>query len=589
MLNAMRVVAGDLKKLYNVTLWNVVHVILTGAPAGVLFLVILELLKPADQLSVSYVVLLFAGMALLMVVNVFLGIRVLVQSYTCAYTLSTDARLRLGDHLRLLSLGFFKKRDPGDISALMLQDMAKVEMLFSHLFMDAIAFLVLPGMMCLFFLTQDVRMTGLMLASVMLAVPALLLAQRVVGYFGRRQITSRNQAASRLLEYLQGISVLKAFSMTGKGFVRLDRTLLRLRDDSIRLEAAGGAPIMLYALILDCGYAALLVYGAWLLSQGALALAAFVLFLVIGCKFFEPLLKFGMFFSEMRYMSLAAGRISEVMRTAPLKENARPRIPDRHDIAFEEVSFGYAPERKILDKVSFHIPERGMTALVGPSGSGKTTVTSLAARFWDVDAGSIRVGGVDVRDILNEKLNEMFSVVFQDVYLFQDSIFNNIRVGKKDATRGEVVAAAQTAQCHEFIEQMEQGYETQAGEGGVRLSGGERQRISIARALLKNAPIVILDEATASLDPENELSVQRAISALIRSKTVLVIAHRLKTVAGADQILVLDKGRVCEQGKHAELLRLNGLYARLWNEQQRAGGWKFRRGPAENQQYREGT
>ena len=539
-------------------------------------------MKPAGELSVSNLVLFFLIMAFLMVVNVFLAIRVYVQGYLCAYGLSTDARLRLGDHLRVLPLGFFKKRDPGDISALMLHDMTKVETLFSSLFMDAIAFLALPGLMCVFFVTQNIRMTGLMLAAVMLALPALFLAQRIIGHFGRRQITSRNRAASRLLEYLRGIPVLRAFSMTGRGFSRLDRTLRRLRDDCIRLEAAGGVPVMVYALILDLGYAGLLVYGAGLLEEGAVAVSVFILFLVIGCKFFEPLLNFGLFFSEMRYMNLAAGRIAEVMNTRPLPENPAPRLPERYDIAFERVSFGYGPERKILDEISFHMPERGMTALAGPSGSGKTTVTSLIARFWDVDGGRIRIGGVDIRDIPHRELNALFSVVFQDVYLFQDSILNNIRVGKKDAAPEEIIAAARTAQCHEFIERMERGYETRAGEGGAALSGGERQRISIARALLKNAPIVILDEATASLDPENELSVQKAVSALIRSKTVVVIAHRLKTIAGADQILVLDDGRIREQGKHGELLKGNGLYARLWREQERAGGWKFsRRGAAE--------
>jgi ATP-binding cassette subfamily B protein len=577
-LNAMRVVtASSLDKLSRLTLLNVLRVVLTGCPTGLLFFVILELLRPADQVSVRKIVVFFLVMALLMIANVFLSVTTYVHNYICACTLSTDARLRLGDHLRTLSLGFFKRRDPGDISALMLQDMAKVEMLFSHLFMDAVACLGLPSLLCLFFLTQDVRLTGLMLAAVMLAAPAILLAYRIVGHFGRRQIETRNRSSSRMLEYLRGITVLKAFSLTGKGFARLDETLRRLRDDSIRLEAAGGAPVMVCALILDLGYAGLLVYGAHLLAGGEITVPVFIVFLVIGCKFFEPLLNFGMFSAEIRYMNIAAGRIAEAMEARPLPESRQPRVPESRDIAFDDVRFAYVTGRTVLDGVSFRMPERGMTALVGPSGGGKTTVTSLAARFWDVDAGCIRIGGVDVRDIPQDSLNALFSVVFQDVYLFQDSILNNIRVGRKDAAREEVVAAAKLARCHDFIERMEQGYETRVGEGGATLSGGERQRVSIARALLKNAPIVILDEATAALDPENELSIQKAISALIREKTVLVIAHRLKTVTGADQILVLDEGRIKERGNHLELLEKQGIYARLWNEQQRAGGWKFKR------------
>jgi ATP-binding cassette subfamily B protein len=572
-----------MKKFRTLFLWNILRVLLVGSPSCLLFLVILELLKLKDEFSMQYIVIVFVIMSLLMITNVFISIKVFVQNFIYAYSLSTDARLRLGDHLRTLSLGFFKKRDPGDISALMLQDMTKVELLFGHLFIEVISSLVIPLMMCIFFAMVDIRMTSLMLAAVMLAIPALLLAQKVIGgKLGLRHILSRNQMASRLLEYLQGITVLKAFSMTGKGFSRLDQALRHFRNDSIRFEAAGGAPVVVYAVILDLGYAVLLVYGAALLAKGEIIVSGFVLFLVIGYKFFEPLLNFGLFSSEMRYMNLAAWRIAEVMDTRPLPEGPRPRVPDRYDITVDYVRFGYGPDRTILDGISFTLPERGMTALVGPSGSGKTTVTSLVARFWDVEKGSIRIGGVDIRDIPDESRNALFSVVFQDVYLFQDSILNNIRVGKKDATQEEIVAAARTAQCHDFIEKLEEGYATQVGEGGATLSGGERQRLSIARALLKNAPIVILDEATAALDPENELSIQKAINALVRQKTVVVIAHRLKTVAGADQILVLNKGRIEEQGKHAELLQKNGLYARLWNEQQRSGGWKFGRRQGEN-------
>ena len=575
MLKSIRVIAGDMKNIYFTTFLNAVHLILKGAPFGILFLVVLELLKPRSELDISKLVLLFAGMAIPMLINLFLAIKVHVRAYISSYNLSTETRLSLGDHLRKLSLGFFKRRDPGDISALLLQDMAKVELVFSHFFIDAIACIILPLMMAGFFFMVDQRMALLMILSVILALPALWGAQKIVVYFGKKHVASRNLTSSRLLEYLGGIKVLMAFNLTGKNFKRLDRIMRKLCNDSIKLEAATGVPVLVYMTILDLGFISLLVFGVHLLLQGEISIPVLLMFLVIGYKFFEPLINFGVFISEMRYMNIAAGRITDVMDTPPLKEPDAPQHPKTFDIEFHNISFGYTHTR-VLKNVTAQFPENSITALVGPSGSGKTTITSLIPRFWDVDEGSITIGGIDIRQIPTEALNALISVVFQDVYLFQDSIFNNIRVGKKNASKEEVIRAAKTAQCHEFIQQMENGYDTIVGEGGSTLSGGEKQRISIARALLKDAPIVLLDEATASLDPENELLIQKAIGEMVKSKTLIVIAHRLKTIARADQILVIDQGTVAEKGTHEALLVSDQLYARLWNEQQKAGGWKFK-------------
>ncbi len=575
MLKSIRVIAGDMKNIYFTTFLNAVHLILKGAPFGILFLVVLELLKPRSELDISKLVLLFAGMAIPMLINLFLAIKVHVRAYISSYNLSTETRLSLGDHLRKLSLGFFKRRDPGDISALLLQDMAKVELVFSHFFIDAIACIILPLMMAGFFFMVDQRMALLMILSVILALPALWGAQKIVVYFGKKHVASRNLTSSRLLEYLGGIKVLMAFNLTGKNFKRLDRIMRKLCNDSIKLEAATGVPVLVYMTILDLGFISLLVFGVHLLLQGEISIPVLLMFLVIGYKFFEPLISFGAFISEMRYMNIAAGRITDVMDTPPLKEPDTPQHPKTFDIEFHNISFGYTHTR-VLKNVTAQFPENSITALVGPSGSGKTTITSLIPRFWDVDEGSITIGGIDIRQIPTEALNALISVVFQDVYLFQDSIFNNIRVGKKNASKEEVIRAAKTAQCHEFIRQMENGYDTIVGEGGSTLSGGEKQRISIARALLKDAPIVLLDEATASLDPENELLIQKAIGEMVKSKTLIVIAHRLKTIARADQILVIDQGTVAEKGTHEALLANDQLYARLWNEQQKAGGWKFK-------------
>lgn len=574
MLKSIRVIAGNMRKIYITTLLNIVHLILKGIPFGILFLVLLELLSPHPQNTIVRLTLLCAGVAMVMLINLFVAVRVHIRAYLTGYNLATQARLTLGDHLRKLSLGFFKQRDPGDISALLLQDMAKVEQIFSMFFIDASACVVLPLMMGIFFAFVDWRLTVLMTAAVLVAVPALAFSQKIIHHFGKKQIDSRNRTGSRMLEYLQGIKVLKAFNLTGKNFKRLDRTMRQLCSDSIKLEAAAGGPVLVYMAILELGFVALLVAGVHLFLDNQILLQVLLMFLVLGYKFFEPLINFGTFISGMRYMNLAASRITEVLDTPVLKEPELPACPQTFDIAFDQVGFGYTNSR-VLSGLTIRFPEKKLTALVGPSGSGKTTITSLVARFWDVDAGRISIGGIDIRQMPTETLNGMLSVVFQDVYLFQDTIYNNILVGKKTASRGEVIAAAKTAQCHTFIEKMANGYDTMVGEGGTTLSGGERQRISIARAILKDAPIVLLDEATASLDPENERLIQKAIGEMIRSKTVVVIAHRLKTIAGADRILVIDGGQVREKGTHAELLSNADLYARLWNEQQRTGGWKF--------------
>ena len=579
MLKSIRIVAGSLSKMRLLLLGQLLHTVLTGAPILFLFLVILELNDPAP--SKAYLALLCALVAALTLMNVFVAVKVHVRTYVESYTLSTEARLRLGEHIRALSLGFFKERDPGEISALMLQDLSKVEMLMSHLLNEAASMLVLTVMLAVGFMTQDVRLAGLMLATVAVAAPALFGAQRLIDRFGKRQIASRNRAASRILEYLQGMSVLKSFNMAGEGFKRLDEALASLKRDSIWLEAASGFPIMIFAMILELGLAALFVYATWLISQALVPAAIFIMFVVMGAKFFEPLLNFGLFFSEMRYMSLAAGRIAAVMGQKPLPRTLPLKTPEGFDVEFRRATFGYHPSRPVIRDLSLSIPRNSLTALVGPSGGGKTTLTSLMARFWDLDSGEVLIGGADVRSIDPDALNALFSFVFQDVYLFEDTVFENIRVGDRSASVGQVERAAELALCRGFISELPQGWQTRIGEGGAALSGGERQRISIARAILKNAPIVVLDEATASLDPENELNIQLAIGELIRDKTVVVIAHRLRTVVSADQVAVIEDGRLAELGSHQALIEKGGLYSSLFEEQRKTGGWRLPKRAAE--------
>jgi ATP-binding cassette subfamily B protein len=470
-------------------------------------------------------------------------------------------------------MGFYNSKDPGDIGAYIVTDYANIEQLTTHLipqFFGAIAMPLVALFMLLFFNWQLALLAALVIP---LAFPLAKISTYIIRKTGKKQQKTKVETASRMIEYVQGIKLIKAFNLGGTRFERLEIVFRRLMKDSIRLEAGSGPTMILSSFILNSGLVLITLFGLTFLFAGTLSLPFYIMFLVIGTRIYEPLIQALMFMGELNYMQLGVDRI-EALRKSPLLPEGNEKMPKKFDIEFDKVDFSYNSV-KVLNQFTAKIPSHSFTALVGPSGSGKTTVTRLIARFWDVDAGEIRLGGKNIKAYKNDDLLANIAIVFQDVYLFNDTIYNNIRIGKEDATEEEVIAAAKVARCHDFIDVLPDKYQTMVGEGGSTLSGGEKQRISIARAILKDAPIVLLDEATASLDPENELYIQQAINDLVKDKTVVVIAHRLNTIRNADQILVIDKGSVVEQGKHDNLIAGNGLYKALWDEQQRVKGWKF--------------
>lgn len=570
---ALDVIAGgDIGVFKRTILLQIVYDIFKGAPYGFLILILWELFSPGIDLN--HVALLTGAMAVVFLLQYVIGNRAMISCYEGGYTLCSEARLKLGEHLRKLPMGFFKKRDPGDVTAIMLQDMSFVENIFTHLLGDMIAAFVVPAMLLAFLFMLDWRLALAALATVIVALPVLYITNRILARIGRNQHRLRVETDSRILEYLQGIRYIKAYNLVGKRFSNLENALKEFHRETLRLETYPGALGSCYNGILGIGFVVILLLSTYFYFGGTLTIPVFLVFLVIGYQFYQPLLSAAVFTMEALYMNIAAERMRDVLETEPLKEPAISRSPEDYDIEFRNVTFSYLDTR-VLENVSFRAREGSVTALVGPSGSGKTTVTNLIARFWDTDSGSISIGGVDVRDMSADELYSNLSMVFQEVYLFRDTIFNNIRVGRTDATKEEVIAAAKAAQAHEFIEKLPDGYDTMVGEGGSTLSGGEKQRISIARAILKDAPVVLLDEATASLDPENELAIQEGLNALVSSKTLIVIAHRLGTIADADKIIVLKDGRVAESGTHEELCRDKGQYYRMWREQEKAGGWTF--------------
>lgn len=496
------------------------------------------------------------------------------KTYKVAYSLAASGRLKLAEHIRRLSLGFFGKRDPGDITNLLLSDYGQVEQTISHNVPQLISGVVLPVLAFCGLAVLDWRMALAMFAAIPLGAALLWLTDSIQANLSEKHVQAKNEAASRLQEYLSGIREIKAHNVGGARFLRLRASFDRLMRESIRLEGIMGPLIMGAMLLARSGMTLMIFTGSYLLAGGNLTLPVFLLFLLVGTKVFDPLTVVLTNYGEMRYSAFSAQRIMDVQQEEPL-QGAKPVMP-RQSIVFDGVTFGYDAGKPVLKGLSFTVAPNTITALVGPSGSGKSTVTRLIARFWDIQEGSILIGGQRIGEADPELLMKDISMVFQDVYLFQDTIANNIRIGKMDATQEEIEAAAKKACCHEFISQLPQGYDTPVGEGGSTLSGGEKQRISIARALLKDASIVLLDEATASLDPENESAVQQAINALVADKTVILIAHRLKTIQNADKILVLDQGQLVEQGTHEELLEEDGLYAHLWSLQQDMEGWRVK-------------
>ncbi|MDF2988537.1 MAG: putative transport-related rane protein [Eubacterium sp.] len=494
------------------------------------------------------------------------------HSYRDAYDISASGRANLAEHLRKLPLGYITSRDPGDLANMMMGDFTLVETGVSHIVPQLFGALVMPVLAFLSLLFINWQMSVAMFIALPVAIAILWLNTKTNKRMADRQMKARLDSGNRLQEYLLGIRVIKAYNMIGEKFERLEASFRKQMKESIRFEALSGPVMLLTITLIRSGLTLMVLTGSYLLIGGELDLLTFVMFLVIGSRVYDPLSSALMKFAELRYDERAGERILNLMKEP---EMGGTKAPDsNHDIVFQNVSFGYG-EKEVLHDISLNMKQGTLTALVGPSGSGKSTVLKLCARFYDPTRGRVTFGGQDEAGLDPEKLMQKISMVFQDVYLFQDTIGNNIRFGKENASQEEIAAAAKKACCYDFIMKLPKGFDTMVGEGGCTLSGGEKQRISIARAMLKNAPVVLLDEATASLDPENEVEVQKAIGELISGRTVIVIAHRLKTIKHADNIVVMEDGRIAEKGTYEELIGSNGLFKKLWTIQAQSVGWEI--------------
>ncbi len=494
-------------------------------------------------------------------------------TYTVVYKESARKRIAIAERLRLLPLSFFGKRDLADLTSVIMKDCSDQERLFSHtmpqIFGMGASTLVFAAMMFAF----DWRLAASALWPIPVALVALLLTARV-----QKSHTAKKNAASLsfvdgLQEYLECHREIRSLNKVGAFQSDLGRRIDRFEREKIGAELAMGVAVCSAQGFLRLGIASVIVVGTMLLVAGRVDFLVFFVYLLAVTRVYDPINVILQAIAELMDMSLSLKRMRAI-ENEPIQTGSTSFEPQGYDVAFDDVGFAYADGEDVLDGVSFTAREGQVTALVGASGSGKSTAVKLASRFWDVSSGAVFVGGVDVSTVDPETLLSSFSEVFQDVVLFDDTVRENIRLGKKSATDEEVLAAAKVARCDEFVERLPNGYDTLIGENGGRLSGGERQRISIARALLKNAPIVLLDEATASLDVENETQVQAALSELLQGKTVLVIAHRMRTVDNADKIVVLEGGRVVEQGSPAELReKPEGRYRRMLELQRESAAW----------------
>ena len=543
-------------------------------PIAAVFLVLIELQngQPITGQTWGIVIGLIAGGLILRMIFKYLVYR--LQS-TAGFEFVARERIALGDRLRNVPMGFFHDNSVGDITATVTTDLNFLENYSMHILdkvtTGVLSMIVMAGCILAF----DWRIGLIFVAGILLSFPIYSHMQKKGKALSAKRQKIQSEAVAATLEYVQGISVVKSFNMCDKNLSDIEDAYESNAAASYGVERVFTPLNMTYSMVFRISACMIMLCAGILAVGGDLSFANLAVILIASFTIFNPIEVMGQMTTMIRTMDAALDRVERIKQAKKIDENGRDIPLDSFDIGFEHVSFAYENGNPILKDVSFSIPQGSMTAIVGPSGGGKTTITRLIARFWDVQEGSITIGGHDVKEFTCDSLLKNMSMVFQNVYLFHDTIENNIKFGCPDATHEQVVEAAKIACCHDFISALPQGYDTVIGEGGSTLSGGEKQRISIARAMLKDAPIILLDEATASVDPENEVHLQQAISALVKNKTLIVIAHRLSTIRDADQILVVDNGKIVEKGVHAELIQQKGIYQKFWNIRQKARNWKL--------------
>lgn len=491
------------------------------------------------------------------------------------YFMCAEKRIHIGDRMKYMPMGYFNDHNLGNLTSVVTTTMGDIENNASMVLTNILGGYIHTAIITIVMLCIDWRIGLTILCGILLFTWCIGRLQKKSETVSPQRQQAQETLVSNVLEYVQGMLIVKSFNLGQNSNSKMRQAILDSKDKNLKLERTFVPYNMLQQIILYGTSILVIVEGLYFYLNGTMALSICLLMTVASFMLFSQLQSAGNTSSLLRLLDVSIDKVNEIDNTPVMDEHGKPINPPNYNIVFDDVSFSYG-EHKILDHVSLSIPEKTVTAIVGPSGAGKSTLCNLIARFWDVDDGKITIGGIDVRDYTLDSLLTNISEVFQKVYLFADTIENNIKFGNPAASHNEVVKAAQKACCHDFIMSLPDGYDTVIGEGGATLSGGEKQRISIARAILKDAPIIILDEATSSVDPENENLLMGAISELTKNKTVIMIAHRLKTVRNADQIFVLSGGHIVQTGKHEDLIRQPGIYADFIGIRKKAIGWKLR-------------
>lgn len=560
------------KDLIIATISCVVHNLTLMLPVSLLYLLVSDLY--AGGVPQGHLWIYIVGMVTAVLLILFSYRWVYGATYYATYKESSVRRISLAEKLRKLPLSFFGKRDLSDLTTTIMADCTTLEQSFSHwipeFFGSMISTVIIA--VCLFIFDWRMALAALWVLPVSLAIVAF--SGKVQNYFTRRQTEAKLAVADGIQEALETMRDLKSNNAEEKYLKGLDKKIDLQEKRMIASELGGALFVVPAGMILKLGIGTVALVGGMLLANNAITVLTFFMYLLVVSRLYDPLSSSLQNLAAIISTNIPIERMNEI-ENYPVQPGTAELRTHGYDIVFDNVSFAYNTGEQVLSGVSFTAKQGEVTALIGPSGGGKSTAAKLAARFWDADSGKITLGGTDVKTVDPEKLLSAYSIVFQDVTLFNNTVMENIRIGRQNATDEEVLAAAREAQCDEFVEKLPEGYQTMIGENGSALSGGERQRISIARALLKDSPVILLDEATASLDAENETHIQRAISRLVKGKTVLIIAHRMRTVEGADKLVLLKDGKVAEQGSPEELLAKGGIYAKMCQLQQQSGEWRI--------------
>ncbi len=565
--------AGDERKNINKSVWvSFASAILQMCQVGAIYLVVRALTGGAQGGRTAWLAL------VLELVSIFGG--AVTASFSkmyqthAGYFMAADRRISIAGRMKRVPMGYFTDNSLGQISGVCTSVVGTIETMVPMVLVNILSGLITTAVFTVLILIFDWRVGLIALAGIAVYLLVVSAMERKSAAIADDTQRSQTALVEAVLETVQGMGVVKSFNLTGRGDKKLQDALERSRRSSLAVEQVMTPYTAAQEAVLQLASAGMMLAAIVFCVRGSMTIPDALMTLVVSFLVFSQVKLFGMGVSMLRLAGAAIDRTVETERMPQMDENGKAVSPVRHDIVFDHVSFSYE-KKPILRDVSVTLPDKTTTAIVGPSGSGKTTFCNLVARFWDVESGRVSIGGTDVRDYTLPSLMDQISMVFQNVYLFADTIENNIKFGCPDATHEQVVEAARKACCDDFIAALPDGYDTVIGEGGASLSGGEKQRISIAHAMLKDAPIIILDEATANVDPENEDRLQKAIEALTHEKTVLMIAHRLKTVRGADQILVLADGQIVQRGKHEELIRQPGIYADFVGGKRESAGWKL--------------